>query len=312
MPYKKCKICGKEFNSDRSLHLHTSRVHNIDQKDYYHKYFPRYNLLNGNLIPFKNKKDYFQRDFSNRAQLIQWCNREDPEIVKDYIKKILRDRIIDKNLNFAPSHIELEVHKLPTVDIYKSIFGSYSNVCKELGVELLFDRGVNEDFINKYIDLDNLLILVDTREKQPLNFKNSYISKLDFGDYTASGDFYSKTYIDRKSEGDFKSTLTQFNIDRFRAEIQRAKDFDSYLYIVVESSLDKIKINNNFCPHKSKLPYVFHNMRVIQHEFRGNCQFIFSGGRRQSELVIPKLLFYGKKIWNVDVQYYIDKYGINS
>ena len=53
-------------------------------------------------------------------------------------------------------------------------------------------------------------------------------------------------------------------------------------------------------------------MRLLQHEFSGNCQFIFTGSREKSEALIPKLLYHGKKLWNVDLQYYIDKHGISS
>ena len=58
---------------------------------------------------------------------------------------------------------------------------------------------------------------------------------------------------------------------------------------------------------KSNLKYVYHNMRVLNHKFSGNCQFIFTGSRERSEEFIPKLLKLGKKLWNVDLQYYIDK-----
>jgi hypothetical protein len=48
-------------------------------------------------------------------------------------------------------------------------------------------------------------------------------------------------------------------------------------------------------------------MRLLQHEFAEYCQFIFSGNRKNSELLIPKLLTIGTPLWDVDVQYFIDK-----
>ena len=291
--------------------MHIIKAHSVTLADYYHKFFPRKNLLTGRIIPFKDKKDYFSKDFSNRGQLIKWCETEEKEVVSEYIKSALVKRIKEKSLGFAPSHVEIEVNKLPPVDVYKNIFGGYGNVCKEIGVEPLFTDGLKRDELNKDLDLDEMIIFTDTREQKPLSLKNSKKLKLDFGDYTAGGRFYTKTFVDRKSETDFKSTLSKFNFDRFRAELQRAKDFESYLYIVVESSIKKIRVNNNFCPHKSNLNYIFHNMRLLQHEFRGFCQFIFTGGRRQSEEIIPKLLAWGPSLWGVDLQYYIDKYGIN-
>lgn len=48
-------------------------------------------------------------------------------------------------------------------------------------------------------------------------------------------------------------------------------------------------------------------MRLLQHEFAGYCQFIFSGNRTSSEILIPKLTAVGNILWDVDVQYFLDK-----
>jgi hypothetical protein len=48
-------------------------------------------------------------------------------------------------------------------------------------------------------------------------------------------------------------------------------------------------------------------MRVLSHEFAGNCQFIFTGSRAHSQDIIPKILVNGKDVWDVDLQYYIDE-----
>ena len=101
--------------------------------------------------------------------------------------------------------------------------------------------------------------------------------------------------------------MSKNNLERFRNELQRAKDFDSYLFIVTESSIEKIAKNNNWGAHKSNLKYIYHNMRVLNHEFAGSCQFIFTGDRQKSEELIPKILKLGKQLWSVDMQYYIDK-----
>ena len=53
-------------------------------------------------------------------------------------------------------------------------------------------------------------------------------------------------------------------------------------------------------------------MRVLAHEFAGTCQFLFTGSRENSELIIPKLLVLGDKLWDVDLQYYIDKDGLGQ
>ena len=61
MSYK-CKECGQEFKSERSLHAHLKK-HGLTMGEYYTKHFPRYNLLTKDPLPFKNKADYFSKDF---------------------------------------------------------------------------------------------------------------------------------------------------------------------------------------------------------------------------------------------------------
>jgi hypothetical protein len=45
----------------------------------------------------------------------------------------------------------------------------------------------------------------------------------------------------------------------------------------------------------------------MTHEYKGTCQFVFSGGREESKKIIPKLLVQGRKNWDTDLQYFIDK-----
>lgn len=301
----KCKICGAEFKSERSLHTHI-KAHGILLSEYYITYYPRYNLYTGELIPFKNKEQYFNTFFSNSAELEKWAATADHEHAQQILLLMLKNRIISKSLQYAPNHLELKLLDLPEIKIYKEFFGSYNEACRRLQVEPLLNKSIKSKFLKENKNLNDIKILIDTREQTPLKFNNSQSHKLDFGDYTAAGNHYTKTYIDRKSETDFKSTMT-VGFERFRKELQRAKDFESFLYIVTESSIEKIIRNNSFGPHKSNLKFVWHQMRVLSHEFARNCQFIFSGGRKRSENLIPILLGAGEDIWHSDVQFYIDQ-----
>lgn len=300
-----CKICGSKFRSERSLHTHI-KAHGILLAEYYTTYYPRYNLYTGELIPFKNKDQYFSTYFSNNVELEKWAATAEHEHVQQILLDILRKRIISKNLQYAPNHLELKLLNLPEIEIYKVFFGSYNEACRRLQVEPLLNKSIKSKFLKENKNLKDIEILIDTREQIPLKFPNSKPHKLDFGDYTASGDFYNKTYIDRKSETDFKSTMT-VGFERFKKELQRASEFDSFLYVVTESSIDKIIRNNSYGAHKSNLTFVWHQMRILSHEFAKNCQFIFSGGRKRSENLIPILLDAGPEMWHSDVQYYIDK-----
>lgn len=312
-PSNKCKVCEESFTSERSLHAHLKK-HNLTVAEYYTQNYPKKDLLTGEALPFKNKKDYFARDFLSRNRLIKWLSLQSADDVKvqAYVLKKLYSRIKQKELNHAPCHIELQLCELPPIEFYKKIFGSYSQACKKLeklnlkNISPLYGANIIDNFFENNSLYKNVEILIDTREQQPLSFHKSRTLKLDFGDYTTGGKEYSYTYVDRKSEADFKSTLS-VGFQRFKKEIERAVEFDSFLYIVVDSSINTIKQNNSFSAHKSNLAYIWHNTREIINQYPKNCQFIFSGGRAASEFLIPRLLIHGKKLWNCDMQFHIDK-----
>lgn len=297
-----CKICSEQFENEKKLHMHL-RSHKITLAEYYTKYYPRNNLLTREPLPFKNKEQYFDRDFANRKQLLDWCAKTPDAQVKEYILELLDRRIKRKELKFGPSHVELKTSDMPTVDLYQKHFGSYSKACDLVGVKPLFSTRLPDEWQNPVPD--DVKIFIDTREQQPLEFDNSESLKLDFGDYAVGSNHYDYTYVDRKSETDFKSTLSKNSLSRFRAELQRTKDFDSYLFVVTETDMSTMEKRNKWSPHTSNMKYIYHNMRVLAHDFSGHCQFIFTGSREQSQQLIPKILTLGKKLWNVDLQYYI-------
>ncbi len=301
-----CKVCGQSFKNDKGLHMHISKIHKITLAEYYVNFYQRKDLHTGALLPFSNKKDYFEIDFINNDNLISWLEYADESQAKNYLIKRISNRIKDKKLKHAPCHTEIVLNELPSIDLYKKFFGSYSKACEELKIMPLFGRNIMKDFFKEDDFFNNLKILIDTREQQPLKFPNSMDMKLDFGDYAIGAPHYDYTYVDRKSETDFKSTFSS-GIERFKRELDRAKGFSSYIFVVVESTIDEIIKNNMRTKYKSNLSYVWHNMREISHEYKGSCQFVFSGGRKESVQVIPKILFYGKKLWDVDLQYFIDK-----
>ena len=302
MSYK-CKECGAEFESEKSLHAHL-KAHKMYVADYYVKHNPRFNKLNGNPLPFKKKEEYFQNDFINRSQLVKWCDTAPAAEVKEYIVKLGKRRIYRKKYKKAPFYLELSKRQLPDLDTYKKHFGTYTKACEAMGAKPIFYKGMPKEF---YKDID-VEVLIDTREQQPLKFSKSQILKLDFGDYTLGGNNFANTFVDRKSAGDFLSTFGG-QVDRFRREMQRCVELDSYMYIVIEKPLATIEKEAIFTKGRRspKLNWVFSNLISIQHEFAGHCQFVFTNNRAHSEEIIPKLLYLGNKLWNVDIQYFLDK-----
>jgi len=208
-----------------------------------------------------------------------------------------------KDYLFAPFYNELKSLNLPTIDLFKKHFGSYNSVCKILDKEPLFNKPLPKDFSKVY--LKNEMILVDTREQDPLEFPNTKIEKLFVGDYLMNAQEYNYTFIDRKSENDFLGTLAS-GVDRFEREVQRTVELEGYLFVVIETTIDSIINNHKKFKRKTNLEYVFHNLRNLTHKYPRHLQFIFTGSRKKSIDLIPRLLYFGKDLWQVDLQYFLD------
>jgi hypothetical protein len=297
-----CKECGENYESLKSLHSHIKK-HDMLLGDYYVKNFKRKNKLTGSLLQFKNYEDYFSRDFTTYQQMIDWCESAPEKEVKSYILDLLKTRIEKKNINYGPSTVELFSCELPPIRLYQKLFGSYRQACEEAGVTPMFGSPFPKEFHNDY---RSVKIYVDTREQQPLQFANSQSMKLDVGDYAINGDDFQYTYVDRKSFPDFCNTMTT-EYKRFARELQRCRTLESFLFVVIECDLYKMEKINSKSPKRYNLNYVFHNMRDLQSQFPDCCQFVFSGNRGNSQLLIPKLLMVGPKLWKTDVQYFLDK-----
>jgi hypothetical protein len=295
----KCKECGAEFETRRSLHAHIKK-HSLYLGEYYVKHHNKRDPWSGENIPFKNYEQYISQDFRSRENMAKWLLSIPPERAKKYIiqKKFLP--LKDKNnLKSAPCSFEIHMRDLPDVETISALFGSYASLCKEIGLPMMFPKTIKDERFHK--DWEDVEIIVDTREQKPLKFANSVRKKLDFGDYAlASG---GKTFVERKSAADFKSTLTG-GYERFEREILRCVEFGGFLFVVVDSSLRKLEEENIYSPHKVNLKYLYHNTKTLQHKYKGYCQFVFSGGREKSKKLIPRLLVCDETLWESDVNYF--------
>lgn len=295
-----CLECQQEFDSERSLHAHIKK-HDMFLHDYYVKHFNRRDLLTGDLLPFKNKEQYFQTYFLSSENQDKFFNQQHSKDLG--VCMILLDMLCSKTKDgFAPCEAALNSYGLPSISVFKKFFGSYSAAVESCGSKLMF----SDKFPKECLTNPNPKIFIDTREQQPLSFANHEFLKLDLGDYCVEPKYFNYTFVDRKSESDFKSTVSEDNLDRFKRELSRAREQESFIFVVVESDFQQIQKNNGKNSHKSNLAYIYHNMRALQMEFKDCCQFVFSSNRKNSEKLIPLLLVHGKKLWNVDLQFYIN------
>jgi hypothetical protein len=301
-----CKECNKEFDSISALHKHL-KADNITVAEYYVKHFQRKNKLTGSLLPFKNVDQYFREDFATPTQFLKWCEKGGDE-VESYLINVTKKYLDRKERQYAPVHFELKDRCLPTIDLAKDVFGSYSSFCKKLGAKQIFSEPLIKEF---YEDLPPLPLAVDTREQKPLFEKNPNAKrmKLDFGDYTLLGENFSNVFVDRKSSNDFIGTFSKGK-DRFRREMQRCMDLGSYMFVVVEAPFKSVKSASRLLSARrsaANFDWVVSNAAELQHEFGNHLQIIFSQGRGHSEEIIPRLLFFGRKLTNTDMSYFIEK-----
>jgi hypothetical protein len=300
-----CAECKKEFSSRGSLHKHLKQ-HGLNLASYYTKYFPRTNKLTGDPLPFKKFEEYFERDFSTKQQLLKWCTEYSVEEVKKYALRILERRQLRKEREYGPFHLETTNSFMPSLPIYRKLFGSYNAACASVGCEPLYNKNLPKGFFKKEIPSD-FTIAVDTREQKPLKFGCDTTSlKLEVGDYTAMENYYSYTFVDRKSGNDLQGTLGKHNIERFKREIERAQEMDCYLFVVIESSVQKIIKENKFFNRRANMDYTLRQIKDISHEYSRRCQFVFAGNRENASELIPLLLLHGKKMWQTDLQYFLD------
>lgn len=299
-----CKVDGKEFKDEKSLHL-ALRSYGLNKEKYYHKYYPRKDLLTGEVINFKTKDQYLSSDFNDKNNMKKWLKEQPADKAQEYCKELLIKRKDTKNLIYSPTQVELRTIMSPSIIFYNKIFNDYYDICSEIGLENKFihPNNIAHHFKNKLNQKNT--IYVDTREQNWLKFNIPFeIKTLSFGDYTCDND-NCNCFIERKSLSDFISTLSVKNYDRFKNEITKAHTNDAYLIVIVEEKLSNA-LSFQYLPHISKKikatpEYIFHNVRLLLQEFN-NLQFLFVDGREEMKRVIECILasdcFYRK----VDLQ----------
>lgn len=303
----KCKICEKECSSLKSLHAHLSKNHNCSQSDYYHSYYPKYDMSgNGELITYKNYQHYHQSDFNSRSSFSDWLskNYSSPQ-VEEYCVSKVKERMTKKMITTLPSHFELKSLFLPSCYGFEKIYGStekFEKAMKVHGINLRYDYSVEPRFQEGLMK-----VYIDTREQAPLYFDNSEKMKLAVGDYSPSENFYSDVYIDRKSLPDLAGTLAAGRA-RVEREIQLAKSLGFYLIFVIEDSYESIRNYSNSNSFSSKMngDHIFHEIRDLMSQY-DNIQFVTTGTRTAARRVIENIFRLKGQAKILDLEFLKDK-----
>ena len=293
-----CKIDNTEFSTEKELHKHL-RSHKMRIVEYYQTYYPRYDKHTGDIIKFKNKEQYLNTDFNSRTNLRMWLKSIPEDEAKEYCKNLLIARKNKKNLEFAPTQVELRSIMSPPIQYYDQLFGDYATLCEEIGLQAKYEKLEGEILVGSEYDSNDYTIYVDTREQRPLKFKRPIeIKTLKFGDYAFSDEGAScNCYVERKSLVDLIGTLSG-GYDRFCKEIERSIEAEARMVVVVEAkftdalSFNYLRKSGGRGPVYSKVKatpeFIFHRLRNLMQEYP-TVQFLFVGGRKESARVVEKI-----------------------
>lgn len=93
-----CKVDGKEFKDEKSLHF-ALRSYGLNKEKYYHTYYPKKDLLTGETINFKTKDQYLNSDFNDKNNMKKWLKEQPLDRAQEYCRNLLIKRKKDKNLD---------------------------------------------------------------------------------------------------------------------------------------------------------------------------------------------------------------------
>lgn len=307
----KCKACDKEFDTDRQLHAHL-KAHDMRMVEYYQTYYPKYDLHTGGIIKFKNKKQYLSSDFNSRTNLRMWLKSQTQQDAKDYCSSLIVNRKAEKELIYSPSQVELRSILSPPIQYYNELFGDYYKLCSELGLKNKYGK-FNDIISGSEWNKPEYKIFIDTREQRPLRFNNREVEirKLDYGDYAFNSKMATcNCYIERKGLSDLIGTLSG-GYERFLKEIERAKDNEANLVILVESKFNNALYFNEqrksynkervFKNVKATPEFIFHRIRNLIQRYP-HIQFLFVNGRKEAARVIERIFTCGCVYKKIDLQ----------
>ena len=286
-----CKIDGKEFADEKSLHL-SLRSYGLNKEKYYHTYYPKKDLFSGETINFKNKEQYFNSDFNDKNNMKKWLKQQPIEKAQEYCRSLLIKRKEEKGIVYSPTQVELRTIMSPSIIFYNKIFENYYDLCSSVGLtnKFIHPDNITNQFKFKLTREDS--IYVDTREQDWLKFDVPFeITTLPFGDYSCTNN-NCNCYVERKSLSDFISTLSIGNLGRFTNEIIRAQKSNAYLVVIIEEKLTNA-LSFQYLPHISKKikatpEYIFHNVRQLIQEY-DNLQFLFVDGKSEMKRVMESI-----------------------
>lgn len=294
-----CKICGEVFDKGG----HFFKKHKIKECTYYQQYYPRFDLFTKEQIPFKSIEHYFNSDFIGKVNLKRYLESISNIEGLNYLKHWLSKRKENKGLIYSPSQFELRTLNYPSIKYFhrKYGIGSYELMCLQIGL-------INRYSYNQKIDYssDEPEIIIDTREQKVLQISgNKEIRKLNYGDYSAKNNPFN-IFVERKSLQDFLGSVSS-GFDRLCREMQRAKDDNANVIILIESAIEKL-LGFEYARHihsKASLDFILKRTRDLLLRFN-NVQIVCVDGRKVASEFITNIYKININPKSIDFQYEMD------
>lgn len=268
---------------------------------------PRYDLLSGDIITFKNKDQYLNSFYSDRNNLVKHFKQTGSKEIINITKQILQNRIENKNIKYAPSTVECRSLNtpFPSPALVYSLGIDFNQIC--LDCNLITKYTYKKLTLPDTFDLTNYII-VDSREQEVLSVKAKIdISKLDFGDYALSTNLNNTLSVEKKSSNDLISTISK-GFERFCKEMMRAEKVNSNILIVVSESLSSM-LSFNYLPQfkwvKASPTFIFSRLRELLQNFP-NIQIVFVKNKIEAANITRFALSFGKEFLQYDIQYLYD------
>jgi hypothetical protein len=277
--------------------------------DFVKQHKPKQDMLTGEDIKLgSNFEAYLLKDFAGRKNQLAWLKLQEKAAAQEYLILSIKRYAEMKGLEYFPSHFELRtIDSLVSMKTYVHFFKN-NELYKFIESSNLKNRYSYFSDLKFYSEFEGE-ITIDTREQKPIKFPpkliKSKVEKLNYGDYSMNGIFS----IERKSLSDLASTLSG-GWERFFRECQRVVENNGYMVILVDSDVNdflSLDFGGKKLYGKASAGFLMKRARDLCRSFPLNIQFLFSGGRKNSSILIPNLIYWGETYCSkLDLQYYKD------
>jgi len=280
--------CAYSSNDKDEFTQHVKNMHGMKIDQYLKRNLNKKDLLTNEAIEYKSLEQYLLTDFVNKKNMLAWLKLEkDGSAKKFLLYKIISHSKLKSVWHFPSSSEMRTISYLPSIKTYQFFFEDLNEFIDSTSLNRRYNYNKNELNFN-FIHKKN--ITIDTREQKPIKLNNYEVisKKLEFGDYSCDGILA----VERKSLSDLVSTLSS-GFDRFNREILRAKEAGGYIVVVTECDINKFlsfSYSRTGRYAKASSDFIFHRFRDICKSFPETVQFCFSGGRKESSEIIPKIL----------------------